>query len=123
MKRYRIILAAITLCGCSSHVTQRNDTDEQGPSSNIKILPKKFEQDTIKTLSLSPAMTKNNWKILQLYCISHKYKIYRDSSDPENTYGIYVGWNSDRTLFRSYKVTVRDGVIQEIEARYSSDNV
>ena len=89
----------------------------------VEIVPSNLREDTISTLGISSTFDDLSWARLEEMSAARGYRTYRDRFDPDGVYGIYVGWNSDRTIFRSYKVTVRTNTVVRIEARYSYPDI
>jgi Phage integrase family. len=122
---YMLMLLSFSLLSCSAEDGPKDDvpTEMSSHVSNIEIYPNDLQEDTLSTLGLSRPKISLSWESLQALGSGKGYNVYRDRFDEEGVYGIYVGWNSDRSIFRSYKVTVEDGAVVKIEARYSYQDV
>ena len=118
---YAMTLLPLILLSCSigDEAEYNVPQDESPQMSGIEISPIKLQDDTISTLGLSDTLVFLSWESLKTNCSEKGYKVYQDRFDEDGVYGIYVGWDREHSIFRSYKVVVEKGAVKKIEARYS----
>jgi len=120
MKRNFCLISLSLLASCSA--PQRSGGKEpKGPqmTTQLEIVPAKWRDDAMQTLGIRPSETSLGWQQLAVQAERKKYGIYRDEFDPAGGMRITAGWAADRSVYRSYRISIDGEYVKKIEAKYA----